>query len=125
MEILSQIIGAQTLKAAGGVFGVAACLWVIGLFQGSKAYAGLRNALGKFSENLGRQVSRLGNSRLKGLYEPIESVAVDFFLFMAEQFAVGLRKDNQEEMAKHVERLEGVGSETRAAAIKAKLETSK
>lgn len=102
--------------------GAMVSVFIIGLFRGSSAYKGIRNTLGKFSENLGLTVSRLGNSKLKGVYEPIEAVLIDFVLFMAEQFAVGLRADNLDKMAIQADRLEGVGSETRLQAIKSKME---
>lgn len=101
--------------------GAAAVVFIIGLFRGSKLYAAIRDALGVFSFNLGKSISRIGNTRLRGIYEPIEAPAVDFFLFMAEQLGAGLRSDNPEKLKEHKKRLVGVGSTTRKAAIEAKL----
>lgn len=97
-------------------------VFLLGLFKGSKAYANARNALGIASFNLGRQISKIGNTRLAGLWEPIEAIACDFLLFIPEQIAAGLRADNVEKLQEHVERLDGVGSETRKAATEAKID---
>ncbi len=117
METVLAYLGIPSVKAALIAFAPFIAIYVLGLFRGSTPYRGLRSASGKFSENLGSQVSRLGNSKLKGIYEPIEDVLVDFFLFMAEQFAVGLRKDNPEKMLDQAERLYDVGSKTRLDGI--------
>lgn len=117
MEIITAYLTASGVKTTLMAIAPIVAVYVLGLFRGSAPYRGLRSALGKFSENLGVQVSRLGNSKLKGLYEPIEDVFVDFWLFMGEQFAVGLRKDNPEKMLEHAERLYDVGSKTRLDGI--------
>ncbi len=102
--------------------GIAAALFILGLFKNSRAYVAVRDTLGVFSYNIGKAASAIGNSRLKGLYEPMEAVLVDWFLFMAEQLAAGLRNDNVEKLKVHRERLEGVGSETRLAAVEEKIQ---
>jgi hypothetical protein len=105
--------------------GVAAALFILGLFRNSRGYLAVRDALGVASYNLGKAASAAGNSKLKGIYEPIEAVIVDWFLFMAEQMAAGMRNDNPEKLKTHIRRLDGVGSETRKAAVGAKLEEVK
>ncbi len=109
----------QTVAIPGSA---AIALFVLGLFRNSKAYTAVRDSLGVASYNLGKSISALGNSKLKGVYEPIEAIVVDWFLFMAEQMGAGLRNDNVEKMQVYAKRLEGVGSETRKAAIDAKIE---
>ncbi len=99
----------------------AGTLFILGLFRNSKLYTGVRDTLGTVTYNFFKSVSRLGNSKLSGIYEPIEAIYVDFFLFMAEQAAAGLRSDNPEKLRVYAERLDGVGSETRKAAVEAKL----
>jgi hypothetical protein len=91
------------------------------MFGKSAWYAKIREAIGRGSEAAGVAVSALGASRLKRLWNPIEDVACDFLFFAVEQFAVGLRKDNPEKMQAQLDRLESVGSETRAAALREKL----
>ncbi len=121
MDTVLAYFGYSGVKAALIAFAPFIAIYFLGLFRGSSPYRGLRVALDNFSETLGAQVSRLGNSKLKGIYEPLEDVLVDFFLFMAEQFAVGLRKDNPEKMLDHAERLCDVKSKTRLSAIIAKM----
>lgn len=96
-------------------------LWLLGTFGKSTWYQKLREAVGRGAEAAGAAVSALGTSRLKGLWNPIERVICDFVLFAAEQFAVGLRKDNPEKMEEHLVRLEQVGSQTRADAVAVRL----
>lgn len=133
MEILTSLFGLPVLKMLGLPLVKSAAMaltpvvavYILGLFRGSAPYKGLRSALGKFSENLGHSISRIGNSKLKGFYEPIESVLIDFLLFMAEQMAVGLRKDNKEKLYDQAERLSGVESETRLKGILEKIREAK
>lgn len=122
MEQILALLGIPGVALTGKVLAVTLILFALGMFRGSGPYKTVRNALGKFSENLGVAVSRIGNSKLKGLYEPLEALFIDYWLFMWEQFAVGLRKDNPEKMVEQVERLKGVGSETRIEGIKRKLQ---
>lgn len=110
----------QTWLLSGG--GATIALWILGKFKTSDKYAAIRDNLGQASESLGAMVSGLGNSYLKVFWEPLESVLTDWFLFMAEQFAVGMRKDNPVKMQEQVDRLDGVGSVTRMEALKKALE---
>ncbi len=109
----------QHLIIPGGIAAIA--LFILGLFRNSKAYTAVRDTLGTFSFNLGKSISSIGNSKLKGVYEPIEAILTDWFLFMAEQMAAGMRNDNPDKLRTYISRLDGVGSETRKAAAEVKL----
>jgi hypothetical protein len=117
MDIVNGILG-----TLGGQIGLAATVvWAFGLFRSSVWYGKVREAVGRGAEAAGAAVSAIGTTKLKGMWDPIEGVICDFVLFAAEQFSVGLRKDNPEKMATHLDRLESVGSRSRADALAAKL----
>lgn len=123
MEWLTALLGIPGVSLGGKVLAPIMILWALGQFRGSAPYKGLRSALGKFSENLGESISRLGNSKLRWAYEPLEALFLDFGPFMFEQLGVGMRKDNpSKDLPAQLERLEGVGSEARAEAIRKKME---
>ncbi len=100
---------------------ISTAVWIFSLFGKSVWYGKLREAIGRAAEAAGAALSALGSSKLKFLWNPTEQVLCDFLFFAVEQFAVGLRKDNPEKMERHLERLESVGSQSRADAIAAKL----
>lgn len=97
-------------------------IYVLSLFGNSKAYAKAREYIGRAAESAGAGLSAFGSSKIgKVLWDPTEKVLCDFLFFAIEQFAVGLRKDNAEKLERQLERLESVGSESRADAIAVKL----
>lgn len=106
----------QTWLAGGG--GATLLLWILGKFKASDKYAAIRASIGTASSDFGAIVSKLGNSYLKVFWEPLETMFTDWFLFMAEQFAVGLRRDNPVKIQEQIGRLEGVGSTKRVEAVK-------
>lgn len=105
----------------GQASAVAVGLWILGTFGKSVWYQKIREAIGRGAEAAGVAVSALGTSKLKSLWNPIETVICDFLFFAVEQFAVGLRKDDPEKMEVQLARLESVGSQSRADAIAVKL----
>jgi len=99
--------------------GATIILWLLGKAKSSTAYTGFRATCGVGLYKAGSAISQFGNARLKGLYEPVESLVTDFLGFQVEQFFAGLRKDNPVALAAQVERLKDVGSENRLAAAQA------
>lgn len=96
--------------------------WLLGRFSGAKWYQKLRDKAGRQAYRIGVVLSRLGNGRVgSALMEPLEDAFVDWAQFLLEQLAVGLRADNLRKMEKQLDRLEGVGSVTRADALKEKI----
>lgn len=116
--ILTLITGTLAGKAGLAALGV----WALGLFAKSAAYRKVREWLGKAAYKGGAALSGLATSRLgKPTWGPVEAVLTDFLGFAAEQLLAGLRSDNAEKLEAHLERLEAVGSQTRADAIAVKL----
>lgn len=107
-----------------GAGGATALAWILGKFNKSQAYIGFRNTVGTAAARAGELLSKLGNTRLGGLWEPLEFTLTDWILFSLEQFMVGLRKDNPAKIQAQIERLEGVGSETRVEALRKSLEAA-
>jgi hypothetical protein len=116
--ILTYLTASSVVPVAAG----ALLTYLLGLASKSQWYAKAREAVGRFSMAAGVGLSAIGASKLKFLWNPLESVLCDFILFAAEQFSAGLRKDNPEKMEQHLARLEDVGSVTRATALAAKIE---
>lgn len=114
MSVLSSV------PVQAGLF--ALLLWSLGIFAKSAAYQKSRAAAGRFSFLAGAALSKVGNSRLKGAWQPIENILVDFVGFQIEQLLAGLRDDNVKKMEDQVQRLDQVGSVTRSNALKEKLD---
>jgi hypothetical protein len=101
-------------------------LWALGFFAKSAAYRKVREWLGKAAYQAGAALSGLATSRLgRPTWGPLEAVLTDYAGFGIEQFMAGLRSDNVEKLEAQVERLEAVGSVTRAAALADKAEVLK
>jgi hypothetical protein len=97
-------------------------LWALGWFAKSAAYRKVREVLGKAAYRGGAMLSGLATSRLgKPTWGPLEAVLTDYAGFGVEQFMAGLRSDNVEKLEAQVERLEAVGSVTRAEALAEKV----
>jgi hypothetical protein len=116
----------ETILAFFGTMGGKATLvslgiYVLSLFGNSVWYSKIREAIGRGAEAAGVALSALGSSRLGFLWNPTEKVLCDFLFFAVEQFAVGLRKDNPKKLEAQLERLESVGSQTRADALAVKI----
>jgi len=116
MEFLTGTLGGNALI---GSFLIA----VVAIAGKSKAYKSIRESWGRACEAAGIGVSAIGNTWLKVLWDPIESMFLDFIAFGAEQFAVGLRKDNPAKLVAQLERLTEVDSKTRSAAIIEKIKS--
>jgi hypothetical protein len=114
------MIDLQTIL--GGTMAATLAAWFFGKAKHSTWYTHIRARLGMFSLELGCIISKWGNTYLRALWEPLETVVVDWFLFMAEQFAVGMRRDNAVKLQEHLTRLEDVGSQARAEVIREKLD---
>ncbi|MEO7778501.1 MAG: hypothetical protein ABIY63_13295 [Fibrobacteria bacterium] len=100
---------------------ISLAVWIFSMCGKSAWYWKLRESVGRAAEAAGAALSALGTSRLKFLWNPTELVLCDFLFFAIEQFAVGLRKDNPEKMERQLDRLESVGSQTRADAMAVKI----
>lgn len=109
LAFLGTTAGKGTLVSLG--------IYVLSLFGNSVWYGKIREAIGRGAEAAGAALSALGGSKLGFLWNPTEKVLCDFLFFAVEQFAVGLRKDNPEKMERQLERLESVGSQSRAEAV--------
>ncbi len=117
--IIATITGTLAGKAAAGVFAV----WLLGWLRGSKPYKAALGWLGRLVYGAFAALSDVGTSKLgKPTWGPLEGVLTDVLFVVGEQAAAGLRSDNVEKLEAQVERLEAVESETRAAALRAKLE---
>ncbi len=111
-----------TAGQLGGAAVLATVLgWILGKAAGSAAYKAARATVGRVASRAGEAVSAIGKSKLGSLSTPLEDVATDFVAFPVEQFFVGLRKDNAGKLEKQLDRLEDVGSQTRANGIAEKL----
>ncbi len=122
LSLFASVFASSVGKAGAAALGVTVLGWILGKASRSAAYVKARDTAGRTAERGGEAVSALGKSRLGGLWNPLEEVATDFGAFMVEQFFVGLRKDNPRKMEEQLERLQGVGSETRAKALEEKLD---
>jgi hypothetical protein len=98
-------------------------IWFLGQLRETKPYKAAMGWLGRAVFNAFATLSGVGTSRLgKHLWMPIEGIIADILFIVGEQAPAGLRSDNLEKLETHVERLESVGSVTRASALKDKLE---
>lgn len=113
METILAFVGTTGGKATLISLGI----YLLSLFSNSEWYKQIREAIGRGAEAAGVGLSALGNSKLGFLWNPTERVLCDFLIFSAEQFAVGLRKDNPKKLEAQLERLEDVGSVRRAEAV--------
>lgn len=112
-----------TSTLGGNATLAALALWALGLFAKSTGYRKAREWLGKAAYRAGAGLSGLATSRLgRPTWGPLEAVLVDFLGFATEQLLAGLRSDNVEKLETQVERLESVGSVTRAQALEEKIE---
>lgn len=112
--LLGTFAGKATLAAVG--------LWALGWFAKSAAYRKVREWLGRAAYRAGAALSGLATSKLgKPTWGPLEAILTDFLGFAMEQALAGLRSDNVEKLEAQVERLEAVGSVTRAAALEEKV----
>lgn len=111
---LLSTLGGQAILGTGGTL-------LLGLFLKSKMNKTFREAWGRVCEGAGVAVSAIGNTRLKILWNPLETWFLDYLAFGVEQFTVGLRKDNPAKIQDQLERVESVDSVTRAAALTEKL----
>lgn len=122
--MLETIITYLTGTLAGNATVAALALWALGLFAKSSAYRKVREWLGKAAYRGGAALSGLATAKLgRVTWGPIEAVLVDFLGFGIEQLLAGLRSDNVEKLETQVERLEAVGSVTRAQALEEKVAT--
>jgi hypothetical protein len=97
-------------------------LWALGWFAKSTAYRKVREWLGKAAYQAGAALSGVATSKLgRPTWGPLEAVLTDYAGFGIEQFMAGLRSDNVEKLEAQVERLEAVGSVTRAEALAEKV----
>ncbi len=122
IAMIMGLLASKTGTLAAGTLGVSMILWGLGRIRNFQAFKSFREAWGRFAMGLGEVVSKIGNTRLKVLWQPIEDILCDLVLFFAEQFAVGLRRDNPEKIEKQIERLEEVESIARSRMLTKKLE---
>lgn len=118
MESLSGIIASKWSLTAL----IPVLLFIIGKLSDSVIYVTLRTNFGKAMHGVGKMLSKLGNSKLGPLWEPIERPILDFILFGIEQIGAGARSDNIKDIEDHVERLKSVGSKWRIEALESKLD---
>jgi len=97
----------------------------LGMLSQTAPYKATRKWWGKACYRAGSLVSVFGNGKLGFLWQPAENLILDFLAFGVEQAAAGLRSDDVDKMADHVERLQAVGSRTRADALAEKIELLK
>jgi hypothetical protein len=120
--MIESIMVYLTGTLAGNATLIGLGLWALGLFAQSAIYRKAREWLGKAAYKAGAILSGLATSKLgKPTWGPIEAVFTDFLGFSFEQFLAGLRSDNVEKLEAQVERLESVGSATRAQALEEKV----
>lgn len=121
--MFEKILGYLTESLVGNAALGAMAIWAFGLFSRSAAYQKVRAWLGKASFQAGAALSGLATSKLgRPTWGPFEAALTDYAGFSLEQFMAGLRSDNVEKLEAQVERLEAVGSVTRAAALEEKVE---
>ncbi len=98
-------------------------MWVIGLFTGAAWYQTLRGKYGRQMYRIGQGWSRFSNSKIGApLVERIEDAAADWVGLGVEQLFAGARADNLVKLEKQLDRMQDVGSATRAKAIADKIE---
>jgi hypothetical protein len=120
--MIENLIATLTGTFAGKATLAAVGLYALGLFAKSTAYRKVREWIGKAAYQAGAALSGLATSKLgRPTWGPLEAVLTDYAGFGVEQFMAGLRSDNVEKLEAQVERLEAVGSVTRAAALEEKV----
>lgn len=114
LAFFSTFLGKAVLASLG--------VTAVGMLHNTRPYKGMRAAWGRLAYRGGALLSMLGKTKLGLLWQPMENFLLDFGAFGVEQAAAGLRSDNIEKTEDQLERLEGVGSITRAEALKDKLD---
>lgn len=125
-SILSSIMAmtAQELALAGGKasIGLMVLGWCLGKASGTGPYKAARNWFWNRCGDVGTGISKLATSRFgHAVVDPLEDAAYDFFVGGLENLFAKLRADNLKKLDKQLDRLQGVGSETRAKAIAGKM----
>lgn len=123
ITMLTAFFGTTMGQVGGSAAAATALAWILGKLSGFAAYQAARATAGRVLYRVGQGINKLGESRLGNLWAPLEDVATDWGYFLVEQFFAGLRADNVDKMEKHLDRLEDVGSESRAKAVAEKLAT--
>ncbi len=123
---MEQVIAFITENKTISITSAVVIAYIIGLFSNSSIYLSIRKVIGRISFKAGDMVSGFATSKVgKVVWNPLESVLVDFGLFAIERFAAGLRNDNIEKIQEQVERLKDVGSVFQLEVMEGKLDILK
>lgn len=125
-SILSALLamsGQQIALAGGaGALGFTVFGWLLGKASNTAPYKACRAFWGRLCYRAGAGASKLTTGRFGAtLVEPLEEITSDFVVLGVDQFFAGARSDNLKKLDKQLDRLQSVGSETRAKAIAAKM----